>query len=374
MGHSSSSTNTNITNRIANTTDISSINKNVVESATNVLIESAATCSNAVNQNNSCSIAGAKIGSNLNLNSDQVNKASVNFSCIQSATAANQMANAMKQGIMGELNSVSNSEVAAALNAAAAAIQKSGFASTGGSSSANTDSNVSNVVTNETKVTIENIYEQNLKNNFNSKTVDECIGKTTQNNTLSAAGAVVAGEANVSCIQTNTLEAVQECKQLMEAANKTLEKTAQELQFRVVKSDTTKMSSEVKAKTSALNEDTGPIQDLGNAVSQVVGSISDLFGMASLGVAAPFVIYCCFICCCLIISMVSSLVAAKAAGDSGSLPPSLQGHYNKGKSKFGEFTKGFKGGNGNSLEFDYLANTGLNLISDILLSESSPFE
>jgi hypothetical protein len=56
MGQSHSKTNSNIKNSVLNTNDVSQINKNVVESATNTLIKNASTCSSAVNQSNSCNV------------------------------------------------------------------------------------------------------------------------------------------------------------------------------------------------------------------------------------------------------------------------------------------------------------------------------
>jgi hypothetical protein len=259
------------------------------------------------------------------------------------------MGTSMKQAIMNELNSITDSELAAKINAAASAAQKSGFASTGGSASAAVNTNISSAITNETKTTIENIYAQNLKNNFNSETVNECIGKTTQKNETVIAGNEIGGSATIGCVQTNSLEQVQECKQLAEAANKTLIETANQLGIKVVAENTTTVESDSSASSSAEQISTGPIQDLGNAISGVVGSMTGLLGLASLGVAAPFIIYSCCIVCCLLICCSSSLMVARSGSNSGSTG----------------------GGNSDSDSFNYVGTLGINMISDIL-SDSSP--
>lgn len=366
MGSSHSNATSNLTNNVLNTTDISDINKSVVESAVSVLIKNASSCSSAVNQSNNCSLNNSKVAGTLNLGGTQSNVASVNFSCVQASSAHGEMASAMSQALQGQLKAVSGTEAAGKLNAAAEAANKSGFGSWGGGSAdSNTNTNVTNNITNQTKATIENIYEQNLKSNFSSETVNECIGKTTQKNNISAEGDVVGENANVTCNQSNTLQQVQECKQMAEAANKTLQQTAQELGFKVVASNETSTKDELSAESKTKNENTGPIQDIGSAVSGVIGSIGNLFGLASLGMAAPFIVICCCVCCCVLLSCASSLVAAKSGGggsDSGS-----SSHFNF--PKHGKLRGGYSDTNTDSIE--YLGSLGISMVSDII-SDSSP--
>jgi hypothetical protein len=370
MGGSHSSVKSSITNNTINTTDISNTTKNIQESATNTLVENASSCSSSVDQTNSCNLSGAQIAGNFNLGGTQTNKASVNFSCVQSSSAANSMADAMSSSIANELGVLNGSEAANKMNAAAAAATKSGFGSWGGGSSkADTDTNVSNNVTNQTKMAVENIFKKNLSNNFSSKTVDECIGRTKQTNSIEAVGVKVGGNANVECNQSNSLEQVSECKQLTEAINKTISQTAQELGLKVeaVSKTATKTESTSKATTETVS--TGPIQDLGNA-------ISGLLGLASLGVAAPFIAYCSIICCCLIISLISSAVLMKSGGGSSGAPAgfSMPRGMPKGLGKFGRFKGGNSETDNSSDIIEYLGSTSIDLISDVLTDKSPLFE
>lgn len=316
MGHSHSKTNTNIVNNVVNTNDINSINKSVVESAIEVLVKNASKCSSSVNQSNTCSMNNSKIASNFSIGGNQSNKASVDFSCIQADTAASEMETAMTQALQGQLNSITDSELANKINAAAAAASKSGAGSTGGGANANVNTGVSNNIKNETKVVIENIYKRNLKNNFNSETVSECIGKTEQKNNISATGDEVGGSADVNCTQSNTLEQVQECKQMNEAVNSVLAKTAQELGFKIETVNTTASKIESKSSAESENTSTGVFQDIGNAVSGVVSSIGDALGIAGLGVMAPYAIVSCCVCCLLISICLSCVMMGHSASDS----------------------------------------------------------
>lgn len=358
MGHAHSKTSSDIKNNVINTTDVSNINKNVVNAATETLIKSASSCSSSVNQSNSCNLKNINAKGNVTIGGGQTNKATVDFSCVQSSTASNSMVNSMKQSIMNELNNISDSEIIAKINAAASAAQKAGFGGTGGSSDASVNTNVSTEVTNQSKTTIENIYEQNLKNNFNSETVQECIGRTTQKNEINAEDVTSGENISAECAQSNTLEQVQECKQLSEAANKTLIETANELGFKISTENTTTTTADTEATTETKQEDTGPIQDFGNAISGIASSISGALGMASLGVAAPFIIYsCCCVCCILLCCVSSMMVKSKSGSDAGAGADSSYASTGGGKVNYDSF--------------GYIGNLGINIISDIL-SDSSP--
>lgn len=319
MGGSSSkaSVTQNLSNNVLNTTDISSINKNIMNAGVNVLVKNAQNCSSAVSQNNTCNFRNMKIGGDLNITSKQANKAKVDFSCIQASKASSEMATSMIQEMVGNLNSLSGTQAASQLNASALASSNSGFLGMGASSSTDVNTNVTNNITNQTRVNIENIYEKNLNTNFSAETVNDCIGKTRQTNTIDYSGTQVGGYANLDCFQENTLEQVQKCEQLSEALNKTLEKTAQELGITVVKKDVTSLTTEMTAEATAESKSTGPIEEVGNAVSGILDSIGNIFGLTALGAFAPFAISACIVCICLILLSSSSVLVVGLGGKGG---------------------------------------------------------
>ena len=297
MGQSSSSSNQTVNNNTVNQDYMNTLNKTIMNSAVNTMVNNASSCSSAVNQNNSCDMSGSTVSGDFNYNSNQTNVAKVDFSCIQADSTANEMNSAMIASMLAEMKALNGTDGAAQLNTAADSSNTSGFGSTGGSSSSNTNTNVNNNVTNETIVTVENIFEQNLTNNFTSNTVNECIGKTTQSNSTDLSNMDIGGNANVSCIQTNSLEQIQECKQLSDAINTTTQQVLQELGMEVVAVDTT--SSEIESTSTATSENisTGPIQDMGNAIS---GILSSVFGLASLEFLGPICGIICLICSCIV--------------------------------------------------------------------------
>jgi hypothetical protein len=367
MGGSSSKVKSSIANNTLNMTDIENTTKSIQESATSTLIKNASSCSSSVNQNNTCNMSGTKVTGGFTFGGKQSNKASVNFSCVQAKSAAATMTDSMASSIANELGVLNGSEAAAKMNAAAEAKTTSGAGSWGsGSSSSKTDTSVTNNVTNSTKSVVENIFKKSLSNNFNSETVNECMGRTTQSNEVNLSNMNIEGGAKVDCDQSNTLEQVQECKQLNEAINKTLSETAQELGFKIDNTNKTASTTESTSKATTETVSTGPIQDLGNAIGGILG-------LASLGVAGPFIVYACCICCCIILSVVSSMFVIKSGGGSASISTPSGFNMHVGLPKRGR--KGFRGGNSDtdsssSDVIGYLGAVGVDIFSDII-SDSS---
>jgi hypothetical protein len=259
------------------------------------------------------------------------------------------MADSMLSSIQNEIGVLNGTEAAAKINAAAAASNKTGFGGIGGGANSQVKSNTENNVNNVTKTVIENIFQKNLTNNFSSKTVDECIGKTTQKNEIGASvGGDVHGGAKVECNQSNTLEQVTECKQMTEAISKTISKTAQELGFKITNENENKSDSEDSGSAKSENVTTGPIQDLGNALSSI-------FGAALVAELGPVVI-CVILSCCCCLSLIILIMVMKSGGSSDSeIPRAHQGHRG-----------------GNLSTSDYLTISSINFLTEFL-SDTSDF-
>ena len=320
MGKSKSSSSQTITNNTVNQNYMDTLNKTVMNSAVSTMVNNASTCSSAVNQNNSCDMSGTKISGNFDFSGKQTNTAKVDFSCIQASKTSADMATSMMASMVAEMKALNGTEAAAQLNTASQSSNTSGFGSTGGSSSSSSKTDVTNNVTNETISKVENVFEQNLSNNFTSNTVNECIGKTTQSNSQDLSNMDIGGNAKVECFQANSLEQVQECKQLAEAISNTTQKTFQELGMKTDVANTTATATESTVSSTSENVSTGPIQDLGDAVSGILGSVMGLASLAFLGpILGPICSLCsCIICICLIIMVGKSMMSGGGGGGDSS--------------------------------------------------------
>ena len=280
MGASKSKANSSqeITSTTLNQNLMDTLNKNIMNTSVETLIKSASACSSAVDQTNQCKVSDTTIAGDFNINATQSNIAKVNFACIQAAQARADMSNAMSQSMISQMKSLNGTDGAAALNSAVAASNQTGSLSTGGgSTSTKNKGKVETNVTNETISRVENIFEQNLANNFTQDTVNQCIGKTNQNNVVDVEGVKVGGNANIGCTQTNSIEVVQECKQLSEAINKITQDTANELGFVIEGESSTTSVDTVTATTKSDNVTTGALQDLFTGVADVITSAGAFF-------------------------------------------------------------------------------------------------
>ena len=322
MGKSKSSAKASqaITNNTINKNYMDTLNKTIMNSAVETMVNNASSCSSAVNQNNSCDMSNTKIGGNFDFSGNQTNKAKVDFSCIQASQTSADMSASMVASMMAEMKALNGTDAAAQLNTAAQSSNSTGFGASGGSSSSNSKTDVSNNVTNETITKVENLFEQNLSNNFSANVVNECIGKTSQSNSQDLSNMEISGNAKVQCFQANSLEQVQECKQLSESVSSTTQKTFQELGLITDVENTTSSAIESSVSSKSENVSTGPIQDLGNAI----GSI---FGMASLAAFGPILGPICgillSIICAILLFILFKFIMGNLGGGGSSMGSSI---------------------------------------------------
>lgn len=309
MGQSKSKSSQVIENNTVNKDYINSLNETIMNIGVETIVNNAKNCTSAVSLNNSCSLAGSKISGDFNFSGNQSNAALLDFACVNADNAVTQMTNDMLLSLAAEIKTLNETDAAVDLNNAISSTNNTGFGSTGGSSSASSSSSVSNTISNETITNIENIYRQNLNNNFTSNTVSECIGKTSLSNTQDLSNLDIGGSANVECIQTNTLEQIQRCEQLSESINKTMNQTLQELGLKsdTIAETTSETSAEVVVETE--NTSTGPIQDISTGIAGIFTSIGDIFGFGSFG-STLFSI--CSICCIVIIVCIFAFFAMQS--------------------------------------------------------------
>lgn len=311
MGGSKSKSAQTINNNTVNKNYINTLNEKMMEVGVNTLVENANSCSSAVTQNNDCYVGNITGVKKLVIGGTQSNVAKVNFSCVNETQASNDMSVSMVSKLASELQAMNGTSAATDLNAALSASTKSGFGGYG-SSSSKSNQNVTNNVTNETIQNITNTFKSKLNNNFTSKTVSECIGKTTQTNKQKIGNVTDVEEAEISCIQSNSLEQVQTCKAMSSAINKSMEEAIEELGLKIEAENITTSETKTKAEVKSETVTTGPIEELGNAVSGIFESI----GLAFLGPFFPIILICCCIICCCIILAIGRTLMSNSSGIS----------------------------------------------------------
>ena len=318
-GSSSKSTvNQNITNSTINKSVLNNLNETIMNASYNTLYADAKNCSSSVSQNNVCKTGDIDAKGPVKIGGDMKNTSKVNFSCVTDSKSVTNMSSAMVQDLVAEMQSLNGTSAAASLNAAADASNKTGsFTTGGGSSSSNANTNVSNIVSNETISNIQNVFETNLDNNFTSETLAQCIGRVDQTNTIEYGDIKTDSTVDVNCILSNDAEVIQNCKLLSESINTSLVETATALGMTVVTESQTTAETEATTTSSSENVSTGLIQDMGSAISSIVSSLGDLFTGLGLAMLAPYAGSICCVCC-IIILLSLGLMAFKMMGGNAS--------------------------------------------------------
>lgn len=336
---SKSSSSQKITNNTVNKNYIDTLNKTIMNSAVETIVNNASKCSSAVNINNSCDFSKSNFKGDVNIDTNQTAQAKVNFNCIVANETSADMATAMMASMVAEMKSLNGTEAAAQLNTASQASSKTGFASMPSKTSSNSNTNITNNVTNETISTVKNIFEQNLSNNFTSNTVSECIGKTDVYNSLDLSGSEFDGNVNVKCIQTASIEQVQNCKLLSDSIQKTTQATFQELGLTVETESNTSTATESTVASKSESVATGPIEEAGNAISSIVGAV----GLAYLGPIIGSVVIACAVI--ILLGLIGFLISQFMGSENGAklidkIDTSSMGASDMGMSGMGSFMGG----------------------------------
>jgi len=310
MGNSNSSSSQSISNNTINKNYLDTLNKTIMNSAVETMINNASSCSSAVDVNNSCNMSGTSVAGNFTFGGNQTAQAKVNFNCIQANQTSANMATSMMASMVSEMKALNGTNAAANLNTASQTSNNVGFISMPSSSNSKSATNVNNNITNETISKVENIFQQNLSNNFSVNTVNECIGKTTVSNSQNLSNLNIGGNANIQCIQSASVEQVQNCKQLSESIQKTTQATFQELGMTVQTESNTGITTESTVSSKSENVSTGPIQEIGTALGNILGAIG-------LDFLAPFISPICA-CCCVLILLLLGFVLFNSMSSSKS--------------------------------------------------------
>lgn len=304
MGNSNSSSSQTIVNNTVNKTSFDYLNKNIINMGVETLQKTAQGCSQSINQSNDCNMKGWSISNsnNINLSSNQSNKADVNLSCIQVSEATSAMNNSMMTAMLNNLNTLNGTKSASELNSIVASQAKSGSMSLPvGSANSSDSSTLINNITNDTKVSVQNIFEQNLTNSLTQETVSECVFGSDQKNTKTMRNLDIDGSSNgkASCIQSNNIESVLKCKQLIQAVSDSTTKTIQDLGMKVqttnLSGSDTEMKSDVKSEYTA----TGPFQDFYNGIGGIFKSLGGALSMGQGGGASIFIVICVIVIICI---------------------------------------------------------------------------
>lgn len=319
---SSSSVSNTVTNNTVNNNFMSTLNKNILNSATNTVSNQKSSCSAAPTIGQNCSVSNFNTGGNFNFTGEQTSDVKVSLSCLIKNNIASKMEDAMASAMASQMKAMSGTKAASKLNAAATATATSGFMSPPSSTNTDVNNSVTNNVTNNTAQIVKNIFKKNISNNFTSNTLNKCSADTSDSQNQSLKNINVGGNANIKCDQNITLSQVSECKMLNSAINKSVSETLQKLGVKTEAKDITSSETEEKAEAKSVTVSTGPIQEIGTALTNIIGAI---VGPVAAAAMAPYIASVSLCCCCCIIIIIVMLVMS--SNSSSTATPPMEGGW-----------------------------------------------
>jgi len=317
MGNSKSSTKLTVVNNTVNKNTINNINKDIINMGVETLIKMNQSCSSTITQNNTCNIDDLVIkgSSNVVIGGTQTNQARQSLTCTQWSKATTEMNNEMMNTMISKIKTLNGTEAASDVNSTVRSHSANGFASLPiGQSKTDINGNITNDVLNETLITIEDIYETNLKNNFTAENLQSCVVSSAQGNYGDLSGGTIYGGNNikVGCTQQNSIDQILNCKQLTDAVANSTADTMKKLGFVVDNTGVTENTVKSKTEATSSKVSTGPIQDLTDGIGNVIGSIGGCLSCQNGGCTI-----CIIVICVLLISSSGGFFIMKSQGGGG---------------------------------------------------------
>ena len=322
MGGSKSTARSTIKNRndtlIVNRSDINILNKQLNDLSVSVSVANAKKCSASSTLVNSINFSGMEVAGDLLIGVTKEGKAApvklsqknaVTFSCIQKSAVRNDVGNKMISSMMERLKTSASADVLNKMESMAKTKAKQGSLSFGSSSSS--ESNVENITNyksvTDTRKNLENVVKNSVENNFSSKDVQKCVSQVNLKQGLDLSGTKVGKSlvlGNFTSDQASTLYA--QCVQESNVGNKVINDVAKNLGVVIQEDVKTKSVTESKSTAESTAETTGLVQDMGGAVSGIIGAVGNIFGIGLLGTMAPIIIPASslFLCCCCILIII----------------------------------------------------------------------
>jgi hypothetical protein len=204
------------------------------------------------------------------------NKAAAKLKCLQSTDMHQEVSQEMIKNLVMDLQNSTAKNIQDKLEANAKAQTEQGALSLApppNSESATKIKNSYQSVT-ETNKNIENIMENVVTNEFKDSDFKSCVGNASSENAIRAVGAEFGSDGvTIKDIKMeNVIENIVNCEQMTKSLTNIVNKAADALGVKIKEDETTVKTTDVKATAESTAKATGVFQDIGNAISGIMGS------------------------------------------------------------------------------------------------------
>ncbi len=338
---------------IVNQTDINIVNKNIVDTTVNTIIKRANDATATLNNTQVVDMSGGFVYGDFEPGAvEQDIKGQLNFQTLQKDAVRTDIIMDVMNKLQDTLNRNISNDILDKMNANAASDQKSGFMGGFGSGGGNSeaDTKIVNHYTNinTTRKSLNQEMITKLVNNFSQETVNKCIATVNNSQYVNYSNKIVYGNFKPGFIkQSIATDLIANCLQTSETAQQITKQIAAATGVSIVDNSSTTKKTDLSATATAVQKNTGPIEEVGNAISDIVSAVPraifgglgsafnfklpglpgmpDIPGLPSMGGSNPSAsssqsssscIFC--IICMIVIKIVIGLIPS-GGGDDGNL-------------------------------------------------------
>lgn len=312
-GSTAVATVTNVNDTLNMTTNtFNQLNSTTNSAVANTIMNTASSNGASIVQTQNIDLSNMKIAGKIVISGgSQTQQAALSFEGVNQTKLTTDAQQSFLQNALTQLTNNTDSATIAKMDAnAAAAVKQSAFTT----ASADTESNVNNIIktTNITNnaTNITQLFANNIVNNLTNDTINKCVSSISQGQTLNLSGSSGASVEILNFSQNQGAEMMASCKNLTDSTQKILNETMSQLGVTVSNTTTNTSTGDQSGKAAAETVNKGVIESVGDAITDIIGSITGPYAMISGAVVLVLSICCCL--CILLCCGASALVMFKS--------------------------------------------------------------
>lgn len=259
-----------------NRSQLELLNQNITENISNSYYEIGQHCGSSATGAQEVIIKNIYAEQDFNYDGTSEMFVTLNFNCMQASEIRQAVANDLFKEIFENLQSSNSVDVLTKLDTDAKLNMEEGFGSSWGSwgeKDISNDQQITYHVENDNYKNIQNVIMNTIENNFTSKDVKTCTSSVGGTQTTVIEDVYAGNNVNIKITQRMALESMTSCTQQQNTANDITNVMAEAMGIEIIEDTQTTASTEGSLTSDISIISTGPIQDLGNAISSIIDSV-----------------------------------------------------------------------------------------------------
>lgn len=300
-----------------NESDINILSQQTNETIVNAIIESANNCtSESINLQN-VELVGLRSTGKITIGVKQKQQAVLSFKCVNETNIRNDMVISMVKTILGNIERTNTTDIMAKLESEAKSQSEVQFAPSFGNTmetKSNVEQDIKLKTINKNYTNLRDIVINKVENNFNVDTIQNCLTRVRNQQSVSARDIYSGQEIEVLIEQEQASEIITNCINNASIGNTVLNEIASTLDIKVKESSSTKSVTDASAIATAESKQKGILESAGTFVESIGTAIGNILG----GLMSPqMAIASAVVCCCFLILAASMATMYMPSGEDG---------------------------------------------------------